>query len=113
MPIAASNYLKTKLVVYEEMWINTLEVACVQTLLISFQRDSPPVESAHRRPGGEQEENLSEKGSIESARRLFRSGIGKKFDLTLSDRGILKHSMPGELRIPPLLNAVAMLDMAT
>ena len=25
-------------------------LACVQTLLISFQRGSPPVESAHRRP---------------------------------------------------------------
>ena len=25
-------------------------IGCVQTLLISFQRGSPPVESAHRRP---------------------------------------------------------------
>ena len=28
----------------------TFRLACVQTLLISFQRGSPPVESAHRRP---------------------------------------------------------------
>ena len=26
------------------------DIACVQTLLTSFQRGSPPVESAHRRP---------------------------------------------------------------
>ena len=30
--------------------VNVIKIACVQTLLISFQRGSPPVESAHRRP---------------------------------------------------------------
>ena len=49
---------------------NATPLACVQTLLISFQRGSLPDVLL-------QEENLSEKGSVESARRLNTTGIVK------------------------------------